>query len=96
VDAQQPACNPVGTKCSPSTDLYCDGPEDCPAGSVCCGQLVQVSTSNGQKTVYNEVRCAQTCDYSKYQREFCHNTSQCTGGRTCHSSQFLSAYKVCG
>ncbi len=73
--------------------MYCDGPEDCPSGQVCCGQLVQVTS---QRYLYNYVKCATSCNYQQGQREFCHDNSQCSNGRNCHPSSLLSAYNVCG
>jgi hypothetical protein len=77
------------------TDMYCDGPEDCGAGQICCGQLIQV----GQSQRYDTLKCvnAGQCNYSSDQRVICGDTpSVCSNGTTCKQSSLLPGMKYCG
>jgi hypothetical protein len=67
---------------------YCDGPEDCPDGQVCCGTLAGNS--------YNEFRCAASCDSRGTQRIACHQQEpKCEGNLVCANSQLLTNVQVC-
>ena len=52
-------CKGHGDLCTPGTEIYCDGPEDCP-GQVCCGFQVRL----GGSSVYSEIRCADSCQFA--------------------------------
>ncbi len=71
-------------------EAFCDGPEDCGDGEVCCGTLSQ----NGAG--YDGFVCATSCQSSGNQRIACHEQdSKCTGGDICANSQLLTNVQVC-
>lgn len=71
-------------------EAYCDGPEDCAAGEVCCGTLA--SNSAG----YVSFECATQCMSSGNQRVACHvNATECPAGDICANSQLLTNVQVC-
>ena len=86
-------CAPVGTQCecaggpNACTTLIpsvCDGPEDCPGGQLCCGNLDNYG--------YFEIVCADACD-PQTAREVCHPGGQpCADPQqACGQSQYLPA-----
>jgi hypothetical protein len=92
-DGYDPTCRNDNQSCSGGTDVYCDGPEDCPGG-VCCGQLVWINSQQ----YYNDIKCvpAGSCDYNQDQRVFCGgDQSACPGGTYCKSSSVLPQYQFC-
>jgi hypothetical protein len=90
-------CIPAGETCACSTaagctvmEAFCDGPEDCPDGQVCCGTLAQ----NGAG--YESFACTAQCSSQQTQREACHaEETQCPGGYVCANSQLLTNVQVC-
>jgi hypothetical protein len=92
--AYVPACQNLGTTCSPGTLVYCDGKADC--NGVCCGSL----NTNGN--YYTEVRCTQTCTgfvNNLQQVRFCDPKAmvdECQSlGLQCQASSLLTGYSVC-
>jgi hypothetical protein len=89
-----PTCLSTGQPCNQGSEAYCDGPEDCSAGDVCCGQIVQINNQN----YYNVIKCTpgNQCDYQQNYRVFCNgNQGACPSGTTCKSSSILGDYQVC-
>lgn len=78
------ACTCTGPSCTITT-ASCDGPEDCPPGSVCCGTF-----ANG---TYTKLACAKSCAGAS-EREICHPGGQpCKSpSMTCTPSPALPAY----
>jgi hypothetical protein len=71
-------------------EAYCDGPEDCAAGEVCCGTLA--SDSSG----YESFACATQCQSTGNQRAACHvDESECPSSYICANSQLLTNVQVC-
>lgn len=69
--------------------VYCDGPEDCADGQVCCGTL-----SGGSS--YTEFTCAASCDSQGQQRIACHQQDpECESGLECANSQLLTNIQIC-
>jgi hypothetical protein len=70
-------------------EAFCDGPEDCADGEVCCGTLVGGSR-------YDRFVCAASCDYAGTQRIACHQDAPaCPGNNECANSQLLTNVQVC-
>ena len=83
-------CIPDGTNCQ-GTDVFCDGPEDCPGTQVCCGQI-------GTGTSYANLMCrnASQCTFQDQRIVVCGgDPSVCPNGTNCQASQFLPQYNVC-
>lgn len=74
-------CSCSGAGCT-TTDVQCDGPEDCP-GQVCCGVF------SFQQNRYTQLECRSSC--SGYNlREICHPGQTCTDtNQTCSQSPGL-------
>jgi hypothetical protein len=71
-------------------EAYCDGPEDCAQGEVCCGTLANNSSG------YVSFACATQCASTGNQRIACHvGASQCPTGDICANSQLLTNVQVC-
>jgi hypothetical protein len=71
-------------------EAFCDGPEDCGDGEVCCGTLSQSGSG------YDTFVCAASCQSSGNQRVACHEQDpKCTGGDICANSQLLTNVQVC-
>lgn len=83
---QEPGCE--------VTSARCDGPEDCPSGQVCCGEIVGGSS-------YSNFACATSCADTGFltaRRVACHMDEaddQCPAGTVCSNSQFLTNLQVC-
>jgi hypothetical protein len=89
-----PNCQANGSACSPGSDVFCDGPEDCGAGQVCCAQQ---GVYNGQ-TVYLDFQCQTdgTCNVNEGERIVCgDHPTVCPAGTTCKASTILPIYEVC-
>jgi hypothetical protein len=70
-------------------EAFCDGPEDCEQGQVCCGTLVGGSR-------YERFACAASCDFGGTQRIACHeDQAECPAGTECANSQLLTNVQVC-
>jgi hypothetical protein len=65
----------------------CTGPSDCPAGTVCCGQLADPDP-------YVDVRCQSACS-GPMQRVFCASDLDCTAPATCRPSTLLPGRTAC-
>ncbi len=79
-------CACTGSNCT-TTDLRCDGPEDCP-GQVCCGVF------SFQQNRYTRTECRNSCTSSggTIMREMCHPGQTCSNpNQTCSQSQGLPA-----
>lgn len=87
-----PTCQANSAPCLPGSEVYCDGPEDCINGTVCCGQLV--NSRFGQ--AYNDLKCipAQECVYAKQRRLIC-GDQKCPSGLTCKPSNLLPNINFC-
>jgi hypothetical protein len=71
-------------------EAYCDGPEDCAAGEICCGALA--SDGSG----YVSFTCAAQCQTMGNQRAACHvDETECPSGDICANSQLLTNVQVC-
>jgi hypothetical protein len=71
-------------------EAYCDGPEDCAAGEVCCGTLATDSSG------YDSFACATQCQSSGNQRAACHvGETECPSSYICANSQLLTNVQVC-
>lgn len=67
---------------------HCDGPEDCDAGEVCCGDLAGFD--------YRRFSCQRSCAFDSTQRIACHQAEpQCPEGTVCSNSQILTNLQVC-
>ena len=84
-------CAPSGAQCactSPNcdtTNVECDGPEDCP-GQICCGVFSFVQNQ------YTNLRCQNNCG-GPNQREICHPGQKCQNpNHTCSQSPALPNY----
>lgn len=81
-------CCPGGS-CAPSSvgcgDFFmaCDGPEDCPAGQVCC---IGIGAHYGSADCENPADCGQS-----FQQVACHTTADCPVG-TCQQSQYSDVF----
>jgi hypothetical protein len=89
-------CIPSGESCDCGLancavmEAFCDGPEDCGAGEVCCGTLSQSGAG------YDTFECATSCQSTGNQRIACHEQdSKCSGGDICANSQLLTNVQVC-
>lgn len=76
-----------------SVKIYCNGPEDCTGGDVCCGTL------NSTLTQFTTMKCesAASCQYALGKRVMCYlNPSACPSGYVCKpwNAPQLTAY--CG
>jgi hypothetical protein len=88
-------CTPPGVTCAVpfSAKAFCDGPEDCAHGSVCCGTLGNVPG------LYTDLACVQEAGCAGTGKQImCHpgRGSSCTSG-VCNKAQTLpDSYGVCG
>jgi hypothetical protein len=89
-------CIPSGETCDcglnncQTMEAFCDGPEDCSDGEVCCGTLSQSGAG------YDNFVCAASCQSTGNQRIACHEQDpKCTGGDICANSQLLTNVQVC-
>lgn len=88
IGADEP-CSCGLSNCS-TLEVFCDGPEDCSDGEVCCGTLSQSGAG------YDTFVCATSCQSTGNQRVACHEQdSKCTGGDICANSQLLTNVQVC-
>lgn len=80
-----------------TTEIRCDGPEDCPEGQVCCGTFsITTDLAAGAVAAYTSVECADSCSTSGTQRIICHaGIDECEGEAECKSSQLLTNLQVC-
>jgi hypothetical protein len=87
-----PTCQANAAPCFPGSEVYCDGPEDCINGTVCCGQVV--NSRFGQ--AYNDLKCvpANECVYSQGRRLICGH-EKCPSGLSCKPSTLLPDINVC-
>lgn len=86
------SCVANGTPCPQATDVFCDGPEDCNGGNVCCGQL------GGGGSYYSELDCmpGNQCQFNFSRVVICGGSpNSCPGGAQCQPSQILPQYNVC-
>ncbi len=82
------ACRDVNTLCAAGTSMYCDGPEDCPAGATCCA-------AKGGDEPYTALQCAANCG-GEHQEIVCGNDpSQCAPGQSCVDSPLQQGVMVC-
>ena len=71
-------------------EAFCDGPEDCADGEVCCGTLAQSGAG------YDSFVCATQCMSTGNQRVACHaDETECPAGDICANSQLLTNVQVC-
>lgn len=75
-DATDPCYMAPGTRIPPSV-ASCDGPEDCTAGSDCCGHGTATSFDYSCFPREGGVPCASAST------TLCHSTSDCASGQTC-------------
>lgn len=87
-----PTCQANAAPCLPGSEVYCDGPEDCINGTVCCGQLV--NSRFGQ--AYNDLKCRpeQECVYAQQRRLIC-GDQKCPSGLSCKPSSLLPNINFC-
>jgi hypothetical protein len=85
-------CVTTGSNCPQATDVFCDGPEDCPmADQVCCGQL-------GGGNFYSSIQCRNQneCTLGQGRVVVCGSSpGSCPNNTTCQPSSILPAYDVC-
>jgi hypothetical protein len=62
-----------GLYCSFIVETDCDGPEDCPAGELCCGTL------SGAGLQYTSMTCRATCADADGGIVLCHKDTDCPG-----------------
>lgn len=67
-------CIEVSASCSIAD--YCDGPEDCGAGQVCCLESRRSAGNN-----YIGAACRESCEGPE--QEVCHDEGDCGGGGSC-------------
>ncbi len=101
-DGTSPHCfsGDLGGKCSCSglfcstTVVDCDGPEDCPSGQLCCGNMGLTDS------VFTRLSCAKNCSsgITNTETEICHpDGPPCTNGNTCSPDAALpTGYTDCG
>ena len=85
-----PACLATGTNCFPAVEVFCDGPEDCGNGDVCCGTIVR----QGNTSQYLSFQCQATCG-ARDQQVICGESGACPFGGTCVVSPLQPPYKDC-
>jgi hypothetical protein len=92
VDPGFDGCEPrsAGCQCNGpgcvTTEIRCDGSEDCPGGETCCGLFDQMNQS------YTELSCQPSCG-GPNELEICHDGDPCQDpGYTCSNSQYLPEY----
>jgi hypothetical protein len=82
-----PHCQSAGTSCY-GPDVYCDGPEDCGSGQVCCA-------TNTNNSIVIECRSGSSCQNGN-QRVVCGNdVKACESGEACQPYSGARAYNVC-
>lgn len=82
------ACAQDGKVCTSSS--YCDGPEDCGPGTVCCGKL------NSGGNYFTSMSCQASCEYENGVRVICGASKACPAGYVCKPSSSPSGYSYCG
>lgn len=84
-------CVSASTACNGGTQIYCDGPEDCATGQVCCAAYAKISKT------YQKLSCApkDTCAPEQENRVVCGSSGKCPVGQSCTSSTLLPGYSVC-
>ncbi len=98
-----PTCLPAFTPCvdtevAPTVEIECDGPEDCEAGDICCGEFEIVSTGNGNGVArYNSLQCKSSCGpLEENEVVICgRSDAACGPNRICQESTVLDDYRVC-
>ena len=82
-----------GTALGSTADAACDGPEDCPGESQCCGTL----TGSNNTRHYEELSCVDVCEESESTVTICgQHPGVCPDGTTCSPSTLLpEGYNVC-
>ncbi|MEZ4219761.1 MAG: hypothetical protein R3B13_02450 [Polyangiaceae bacterium] len=84
-----PSCQSNNQSCSPGTDIFCDGPEDCSGGEVCCANL-------GNGSFVRRMECVQPNDCrGGDNRVVCGDAAQsCPDQTTCSAVSNLP-YRFC-
>ncbi len=82
------ACQQDGKSCTGAS--YCDGPEDCEAGTVCCGTL------SGNQSYFTSMTCKASCEYTSGVRVICGESKKCPSGYVCKPSSSPPGYSYCG
>jgi len=83
-----PHCQTAGTQCI-GPDVFCDGPEDCSGGKICC------STPVGGSSLLVECRDPALCKDSS-QRIICgNNPAVCPSGDLCVPNPVAPQYNYC-
>jgi len=72
------------------TAVACDGPEDCAAGTVCCGKV--------GSNAFTSLACTPeaTCQYTSGYRVICGSSGVCPTGYVCKPSSAPTDYFYCG
>lgn len=87
-------CKCTGIACG-TLEIFCDGPEDCPTGQVCCAERGLISGS------WDVVKCRGECKSDQpvgsTRREVCHAAGPpCANGSACKADPGLPAgYSTC-
>jgi hypothetical protein len=94
MDYNDGQCVPHGSSCFDDASIWCDGPEDCGATQVCCGNLEQ----GGSGTYWVDFTCktAVECGLSSDYVICGSNASVCPPGTVCKQSGSLPQIKYCG
>ncbi|MCE7893173.1 MAG: hypothetical protein DYH12_26300 [Sorangiineae bacterium PRO1] len=87
---QPDQCMSPGASCGYGVDVFCDGPEDCAGGTVCCGELF----IQGSNKSYQSFTCQASCTGSS-KRVICGASGSCPGNGQCGASEILPEYKDC-
>ena len=81
-------CRPVGACQNGQFEATCDGPEDCPPGSICCGHF--------NSTSWDRIRCETSCEAGMDEYRMCSgNEDNCPDQESCRESQVLDDYTYC-
>lgn len=73
--------------------MYCNGPEDCSGGDVCCGTL------NANLTQFTTTKCESpsNCQYAAGKRVMCYlNPGACPSGYICKAWSSPPIVSYCG
>jgi hypothetical protein len=85
-------CQDENDSCTPGTDVFCDGPEDCDNGDVCCAQV------NGSFTFVSALECRPENECQQFFNRFitCGSSpSVCPNGTNCGPGTLLQKYQFC-
>lgn len=101
-------CNTLQSGFGPETRIDCQDESDCGATKICCARRKQFFANGKQYSVYDQVRCEDSCNYQFNDQKFVvciPNVTMCpmvpNGNKwvqsVCKASQLLpGGYYVCG